>query len=123
VAFLRAWPAIGLRSVTPRFPSTSTLPGPQCTRRQREPRELVLPPRLEHEALRLARRHQHTQAFRVQYAGRAVIEIGESWAGTPSGTTRHSHFAALRPAARSVRPDSPTVLLLASVGDGSKAQL
>ena len=110
---------------------------PQCTRRRLEPRELVLQPRVEHEALWRARRHQHTGAFRAQYAARAgiesthaqavrrsglrqaryiglartrlqhiataaainVIRLGEWWAGTPFAQTRHSHFAALRPAA------------------------
>ena len=110
---------------------------PQCTRRHLEPRELVLQPRVEHEALWLARRHQHTEAFRTQYAARAgiesthaqavrrsglrqtryiglarthlqhiataaainVIRLGEWWAGTPFAQTRHSRFAALRPAA------------------------
>ena len=109
----------------------------QCTRRQLEPRELVLQPRVEHEALRTARRYQHTEAFRTHYAARAgiesthaqavrrsglrqtryiglarthlqhiataaainVIRLGEWWAGAPPGSTRHSHFAALRPAA------------------------
>ena len=28
-----------------------------------------------------------------------LIRLGEWWAGTPLGSTRHSHFAALRPAA------------------------
>ena len=94
-------------------------------------------PRLEHEALWTARRHQHTAAFRAQYVARAgiesthaqavrrsglrqtryiglarthlqhiataaainVIRLGEWWAGTPFAQTRHSRFAALRPAA------------------------
>jgi transposase len=52
----------------------------QCTRRQVEPRELVLQPRVEHEALRIARRHQQTAAFRVQYAARAGIESAHAQA-------------------------------------------
>ena len=127
-------------TVVVRFSRRDCSPCParsQCTRRQLEPRELVLQPRLEHEALRTARRHQHTPAFRAQYAARAgiesthaqavrrsglrqaryiglartrlqhiatatainVIRLGEWWAGTPPGRTRHSHFAALQPAA------------------------
>ena len=108
-----------------------------CTRRQVEPRELVLQPRVEHEALWTARQRQQTEAFKVRYAARAgiesshaqgvrrcgmrqtryiglarthlqhiataaainVIRLGEWWAGTPPGRTRHSHFAALQPAA------------------------
>src|SRR6266700_3789806 len=52
----------------------------QCTRRQVEPRELVLQPRVEHEALRTARHHQQTAAFRVQYAARAGIESAHAQA-------------------------------------------
>jgi transposase len=58
---------------------------PQCTRRQLEPRELVLQPRVEHEALRMARRHQHTEAFRAQYAAHAGIESTHAQAVRRSG--------------------------------------
>jgi transposase len=46
----------------------------QCTRRTREPRELLLQPRAEHTALQAARQHQTTAAFKAQYASRAGIE-------------------------------------------------
>ena len=46
----------------------------QCTRRTREPRELVLQPQAEHTALQAARRRQTTAAFKEQYALRAGIE-------------------------------------------------
>ena len=127
-------------TVVVRFSRRDCSPCParsQCTRRQVEPRELVLQPRVEHEALWTARQRQQTEAFKVRYAARAgiesshaqgvrrcgmrqtryiglarthlqhiataaainVIRLGEWWAGTPPGRTRHSHFAALQPAA------------------------
>jgi transposase len=127
-------------TVVVRFSRRDCSPCParsQCTRRQVEPRELVLQPRVEHEALWTARQCQQTEAFKVRYAARAgiesshaqgvrrcgmrqtryiglarthlqhiataaainVIRLGEWWAGTPPGRTRHSHFAALQPAA------------------------
>lgn len=127
-------------TVVVRFSRRDCSPCParsQCTRRQVEPRELVLQPRVEHEALWTARQRQQTEAFKVRYAARAgiesshaqgvrrcgmrqtryiglarthlqhiataaainVIRLGEWWVGTPPGRTRHSHFAALQPAA------------------------
>jgi transposase len=59
-----------------------------CTRRQVEPKELVLQPRLEHEALQTARRHQQTEAFKVQYAARAGVEGTHEQAVRRSGLRR-----------------------------------
>ena len=70
-------------TVVVRFSRRDCSPCParaQCTRRQVEPRELVLQPRIEHEALRTARRHQQTAAFRIQYAARAGIESAHAQA-------------------------------------------
>jgi hypothetical protein len=51
------WLALIPVGPTLREAQTATCPArPPCTRRQFEPRELVLQPRVEHEALRLARR-------------------------------------------------------------------
>lgn len=64
-------------TVVVRFSRRDCSPCParaQCTRREIEPRELVLQPRVEHEALRHARRHQQTEIFKVQYAARAGVE-------------------------------------------------
>lgn len=47
---------------------------PRCTRGQREPRIIGLQAREHFEALRHARRHQETEAFRASYAARAGIE-------------------------------------------------
>jgi transposase len=47
---------------------------PLCTRAKREPRELTLKPRAEHEALLAARERQTTAAWQAQYAVRAGIE-------------------------------------------------
>jgi len=66
----------------------------QCTRRQVEPRELVLQPRVEHEALFNARRHQQTEAFKVQYAARAGVEGTHAQAVRRSGL-RHSRYIGL----------------------------
>jgi transposase len=60
----------------------------QCTRRQIEPKELVLQPRLEHEALQTARRHQQTEVFKVQYAARAGVEGTHEQAVRRSGLRR-----------------------------------
>jgi len=60
----------------------------QCTRRQVEPRELVLQPRVEHEALQAARRHQQTEDFKVQYAARAGIEGTHAQAVRRAGLRR-----------------------------------
>ena len=70
-------------TVVVRFSRRDCSPCParsQCTRRHVEPRELVLQPRVEHEALRTARRHQQTAAFRAQYAARAGIESAHAQA-------------------------------------------
>jgi transposase len=64
----------------------------QCTRRQVEPRELVLQPRVEHEALRNARRHQQTEDFKVQYAARAGVEGTHSQAVRRSGLRRSRYI-------------------------------
>jgi len=69
---------------------------PQCTRRQLEPRELVLQPRVEHEALRTARRHQQTQAFRAQYAARAGIESTHAQAVRRSGLRQARYMGLAR---------------------------
>ena len=45
-----------------------------CTHAEREPRELTLKPRAEHEALLTARERQTTAAWQAQYAARAGIE-------------------------------------------------
>jgi transposase len=45
-----------------------------CTRAKVAPRELVLLPREQYEALRAAKQHQDTAAFREEYAMRAGIE-------------------------------------------------
>jgi len=68
----------------------------QCTRRQVEPREVVLQPRVEHEALRTARRHQHTTAFRVQYAARAGIESAHAQAVRRSGLRQARYIGLAR---------------------------
>jgi transposase len=47
---------------------------PVCTRATREPRELTLKPRAEHEALLAARERQTTAVWQAQYAVRAGIE-------------------------------------------------
>jgi transposase len=47
---------------------------PSCTHAKREPRELTLKPRAEHEALLAARERQTTAAWQAQYAVRAGIE-------------------------------------------------
>jgi transposase len=60
----------------------------QCTRRQVRPRELILQPRVEHEALQQARRHQQTETFKMQYAARAGIEGTHAQAVRRSGLRR-----------------------------------
>ncbi len=70
-------------TVVVRFSRRDCSPCParaQCTRRHVEPRELVLQPRVEHEALRTARLHQQTADFRAQYAARAGIESAHAQA-------------------------------------------
>jgi transposase len=47
---------------------------PRCTRAATEPRQLVLRPQAQQEALRAARQRQTTTAFRHQYARRAGVE-------------------------------------------------
>ena len=64
----------------------------QCTRRQVEPRELVLQPRVEHEALQAARRHQQTEDFKVQYAARAGIEGTHAQAVRRAGLRRSRYI-------------------------------
>jgi len=64
----------------------------QCTRRQVEPRELVLQPRLEHEALQGARQYQRTEAFKVQYAARAGVEGTHEQAVRRSGLRRSRYI-------------------------------
>jgi len=64
----------------------------QCTRRQVEPRELVLQPRIEHEALHNARRHQQTETFKVQYAARAGVEGTHAQAVRRSGVRRSRYI-------------------------------
>jgi transposase len=66
----------------------------QCTRRQVEPRELVLQPRVEHEALQAARRHQLTEDFNAQYAARAGVEGTHAQAVRRAGL-RHSRYIGL----------------------------
>ena len=61
-------------------------------RRQVEPRELVLQPRVEHEALRHARRHQRTETFKVQYAARAGVESTHAQAVRRSGLRRSRYI-------------------------------
>ncbi len=46
----------------------------RCTTAKIEPRELMLQPREQHEALQIARREQTGAAFRARYAARAGIE-------------------------------------------------
>ena len=46
----------------------------RCARAKREPRVVSLQAREHFEALRHARRHQETEAFRASYAARAGIE-------------------------------------------------
>ena len=69
---------------------------PRCTRRQLEPRELVLQPRVEHEALRIARHYQHTEAFRAQYAARAGIESTHAQAVRRSGLRQARYIGLAR---------------------------
>ena len=64
----------------------------QCTRRQVEPRELVLQPRVEHEALQAARRHQQTEDFKVQYAARAGVEGTHAQAVRRAGLRRSRYI-------------------------------
>ena len=64
----------------------------QCTRRQVQPRELVLQPRVEHEALRHARRYQRTETFKVQYAARAGVESTHGQAVRRSGLRRSRYI-------------------------------
>jgi transposase len=64
----------------------------QCTRRQVEPRELVLQPRVEHEALRHARRHQRTETFKVQHAARAGVESTHAQVVRRSGLRRSRYI-------------------------------
>jgi transposase len=64
----------------------------QCTRRHVEPRELVLQPRVEHEALQAARRHQQTQDFKVQYAARAGVEGTHAQAVRRAGLRRSRYI-------------------------------
>ena len=68
----------------------------QCTRRQVEPRELVLQPRVEHEALRTARRRQQTAAFRGQYAARAGVEGTHAQAVRRSGLRQARYIGLAR---------------------------
>ncbi|MBV9174515.1 MAG: IS1182 family transposase [Chloroflexi bacterium] len=64
----------------------------QCTRRRGEPRELVLQPRVEHEALWAARRHQQTDDFKVQYAARAGVEGTHAQAVRRAGLRRSRYI-------------------------------
>jgi transposase len=64
----------------------------QCTRRQLMPRELVLLPRLEDEALHTARRHQQTEGFHLQYAARAGVEGTHAQAIRRAGLRRSRYI-------------------------------
>lgn len=60
-----------------RFPDKAFLQCPvrrQCTRREGEPRDVVVPPRAEYEVLQRARRAQSTNAWKERYGLRAGIE-------------------------------------------------
>ncbi len=66
----------------------------QCTRRRIEPRELVLQPRVEHEALQAARQWQQTEDFKAQYAARAGVE-GTHAQAVRRGGLRRSRYVGL----------------------------
>ena len=61
---------------------------PRCTRAKNEPRIIGLQAREHHEALRDARRHQATEAFRQDYAARAGIEATHAQAISRCGLRR-----------------------------------
>ncbi len=61
---------------------------PRCTRAKREPRIIGLQAREHFEALRDARRHQQSEAFRASYAARAGIEDTHAQAITRCGLRR-----------------------------------
>jgi transposase len=86
-----------LETTVGRFSRRDCSPCPsraQCTRRQVEPRELVLQPRVEDEALRTVRRHEQTEGFKVQYGARAGVESTHTQAVRRSGL-RHSRYIGL----------------------------
>ena len=63
----------------------------QCTRSASQPRSLLVRQRDHYEALQAARRRQHTELFKAQYARRAGIE-GTISQGTRSGDLRRSRY-------------------------------
>ena len=66
----------------------------QCTRSATQPRSLLVRERDHYDALQAARRRQHTELFKAQYARRAGIE-GTISQGVHTGDLRRSRYIGL----------------------------
>ena len=75
---------------------------PRRTRAKNEPRIIGLQAREHHEALREARRHQATEAFRQDYAARAGVEATHAQAVSRCGLRRCRYIGLARTTPRHV---------------------
>jgi transposase len=69
---MRGGPVVRIRFDTPTCRACPVRPA--CTWAKEAPRQLTVRPQAQHEAIRAARQHQETAAFKAQYAQRAGIE-------------------------------------------------